>query len=80
MGRNIDMIRMLGEFDVTCPHCGFSGSAVSYCLEDIDVDGKDFNPEDGVWQTTLWCNKCEEEFLFKLKVTAKQIMVGSKQS
>ena len=74
MGRNIDMIKMFGDFDVTCPHCSYTVKASSTILEDIDVDGSDFNPENGVWQVDMWCyGKCDKEFPLRLEITAKQV-------
>ena len=74
MGRNIDMVKMFGDFDVTCPHCGYVVRASETDLTDTDVDGSDFNPEPGVWVDTMYCyGKCEKEFVLKLKITAEQV-------
>lgn len=74
MGRNIDMIKMFGDFDVTCPHCNHTVKASSTILEDIDVDGSDFNPENGVWVVDMWCyGECDRGFPLKLQITAKQV-------
>ena len=75
MGRNIDMIKMFGDFDVTCPHCNHTMKASSTDLEDIDVDGSDFNPENGVWVVEHGCynEKCEKGFTLRLQITAKQV-------
>lgn len=73
MGYNIDMVKMFGDFNVTCPICGYKTPASSTHLTDIDVDGSDFNPESGVWQIGMVCYaRCGNEFILKLKITAKQ--------
>ena len=75
MGRNIDMIKMFGNFDVICPYCNHRIRASSTFLEDVDIDGSDFNPENGVWCVDMFCyeNGCEKEFPLKLQITAKQV-------
>ena len=73
MGHNIDMIRMFGDFDITCPHCNNIKKASSTILDDIDVDGSDFNPVNGIWQVEMWCCKCDKCFPLKLIITAKQL-------
>lgn len=74
MGKNIDMIRMFGNFNVTCDHCNHTDTATSYCLDDIDVDdGTDVNPENGLWKLRLVCNKCKRKFDFKLKIFTMQL-------
>lgn len=73
MGHNIDMIRMFGDFDITCPHCGYVVKASSTCLDDIDVDGSNFNPENGIWVVDDWCGKCDGAFSLRLKITAEQV-------
>ena len=74
MGRNIDMIKMFGDFDVTCPYCNHTVKASSTILEDIDVDGSNFNPENGVWVVDTWCyGNCDKGFTLRLEITAKQV-------
>ena len=73
MGRNIDMIKMFGNFKITCPHCGNVVMASETYLDDIDVDDSDFNPENGIWQVAMWCyGKCDQKFPLRLKITAEQ--------
>ena len=73
MGRNIDMVRMFGDFTVTCPHCGHVHKSSKTYLKDIDVDGSNFNPENGVWCVKFYCYKCEKDFPLRLEIEATQV-------
>jgi len=75
VGRNIDMTYMFGDFSVTCPSCNHTESAESYGLDDVDVDGSEFNPKPGIWEIKNWCNKCEVEFIMRLKITVEQTLI-----
>lgn len=74
MGRNINMIKMFGDFTITCPQCGYKEKASETILDDVDVDGTDFNPANGVWVIKRWsCSKCEYEYDLTIQVKAKQV-------
>ena len=77
MGHNIDMIKMFGDFKITCPHCGHIHKASETYLDDVDVDGTKYNPESGVWHVDMWCYGCDAEFPLKLKITVTQIYDSS---
>ena len=82
MGRNIDMIKMFGDFDITCPHCNQTVKASSTDLDDIDVDGSNFNPENGVWVVEHWCynDECDKGFTLRLQIIAKQVQESKEES
>ncbi len=74
MGYNIDLVKILGDFDVTCPHCNLTLPASSTHLTDIDVEGSDFNPQNGVWEIEMRCYLgCDNEYSLKITITEKQV-------
>jgi len=73
MGHNINMVKMFGDFLITCPHCGHVKVASNTELVDIDIDGNDCNPSDGIWRVSTGCYMCNETITLRLKVKVEQI-------
>jgi len=50
-------------------------------LDDIDVDGSNFNPENGVWVVDHWCynDECDKGFTLRLQITAKQVQESKEE-
>lgn len=77
MGYNIDLVKLLGDFDVTCPHCNLTLKASDTHLADIDVEGTNYNPENGVWDIEMWCYLgCDKGYQLRITVTEKQVQTS----
>ena len=74
MGYNINLVKILGDFNVTCPHCNLTLKASDTHLTDIDVEGTNFNPENGVWNIEMRCYLgCDKDYSLRITVIEKHV-------
>ena len=79
MGHNIDVVKILGDFDVTCPHCNLTLTASATHLTDIDVEGTKFNPQNGVWEIEMWCYLgCDKGYSLRITIIEKHVQSSAK--
>ena len=66
MGRNVDLIQMLGlPNKITCPRCR---RKIYSDFEEYDIDCGDPNLKPGIWSLDCYCNECDNEWEYNFKV------------
>lgn len=59
-GKNVAFVKLIGEI-IECPECGTVGVAMDKCFKPMKASGNDF--------FSIICNKCECEFMIRVKGT-----------